>query len=209
MKKILITQRLIENDSYFEVRDCLDINWGKLLKKLNYLPIILPTNTNFKDYFDQFKIDGIILTGGNDLYKISKKSIDLKRDNLEKEIIKYAIEKNIPLLGVCRGMQIIAYLFKETICETENHVAKNHLINLNKDSTYNKNKKLNKKEVNSYHNYGFKKISENFLIVAKSQDGVIEAIEHKKNKIYGVMWHPERNNKFDQDDLNFFKEIFK
>ena len=66
MKIIAITQRLISNQSYFEIREALDIKWGKLLKKSNFIPIILPIEFGYKKYFESIKIDGIILTGGND-----------------------------------------------------------------------------------------------------------------------------------------------
>ena len=42
MKKIAITQRLIDNDSYKEIRETLDINWGKIFLQMNFLPIVLP-----------------------------------------------------------------------------------------------------------------------------------------------------------------------
>ena len=61
MKKILITQRLSLNKSYFEIREAFDIKWGALFKKLNFLPIILPIEFDYKKYFNSINIDGIIL----------------------------------------------------------------------------------------------------------------------------------------------------
>ena len=67
MKKILISQRLISNQNYFEVREALDVKWGALFKKLNFLPVILPIEFGYKKYFETLKIDGIVLTGGGAL----------------------------------------------------------------------------------------------------------------------------------------------
>jgi gamma-glutamyl-gamma-aminobutyrate hydrolase PuuD len=67
MKKIAITQRIIENNSYYEIRECLDIKYAKMFKKLGFLPIVLPIEYDFKLYFQSIKIDGIFLTGGNEV----------------------------------------------------------------------------------------------------------------------------------------------
>ena len=51
MKIIAITQRIISNESYFEIREALDIDWGRLLSNLNFLPIVLPINFEFEQIF--------------------------------------------------------------------------------------------------------------------------------------------------------------
>lgn len=210
MKKILVTQRIEEVNTYKEIRDCLDTNWALFMNKLDYLPILLPSNFDFKRYFNEIKIDGILITGGNDLFIISNKEIDKKRDLLEKETIDYAIKNDIPLLGVCRGMQIIGNYFNQSIEQVKNHVSVNHPIIISRESKYFKASSIStqKKVVNSYHNYGFKNISEDFLVAAKSDDSSIESIEHKNYKIYAIMWHPERNKDFDKDDISYIKSIF-
>ena len=57
---------------------------GALFKKLNFLPIILPIQFDYKKYFNSIKIDGIILSGGNDLNIIHKNSLSFRRDRFEK-----------------------------------------------------------------------------------------------------------------------------
>ena len=102
MKKIALTQRLLINENYFEVREALDVKWGGLFKKLDFLPVILPIEFEYKKYFNSIKIDGIILTGGNDLSALNENDLSIKRDQFEKRIIRYAIKNNIPILGTCR-----------------------------------------------------------------------------------------------------------
>ncbi len=207
MKKIAITQRLILNENYYELREALDVNWSLLFKELNFLPIVLPINYNFKEYFDNINIDGIMLTGGNDLNNINKSKESYQRDNFEKKLIEYAIINNIPVFGVCRGMQIIAEFFGANFIEVDNQVATRGTLKVNKESRYfNILEKLNK--VNSYHNYAIKKLSNDWLISSRNNEDIIKSIEHKKYKIFGQMWHSEREQPFDENELKLIECFF-
>lgn len=208
MKRIAITQRLIENRDYYEVRDALDIRWTQLCKSLDYLPVLLPTYYDFKHYFEMFKIDGIILSSGNDLGSLSNNELSRKRDSFEKELIKFAIRSKIPILGICRGMQIIADFFQSEFEKVDRHIGTKHKLIVSHESKYIKD--LGKLLfVNSYHNYVIKNVSEDFIVPARSEDGAIEAIEHKKYKIFGQMWHPERENPFREVDLKIIQKLFE
>lgn len=207
MIKIAVTQRLILNDSYYEHREALDVNWGLLFKELNFLPIVLPIEYDFKNYFESIDIDGILLTGGNDLNSLNPNDESLKRDNFEKELIKYGIKNDIPIFGVCRGMQIIAEYFGADFVKVENQVAIKHSLKVNKKSKYfNELSKLN--EVNSFHDYAVNNLSNDFIISSKNRDAIIKAIEHKKYKIFGQMWHSEREEPFIEEELNLIKKFF-
>ena len=207
MKKIAITQRLIENVGYFEIRDALDIEWGKLFSSLGYLPILLPTEYDFKKYFEEFEINGIILSGGNDLSSIFPDELSKKRDAFEKELLSFAIKKDIPVLGICRGMLVIAEYFNGEFKKVDGHVGINHKILISDESKFNHDLKYIG-DVNSYHNYSVEKISGDFVISAKSEGGVIEAIEHKKYKIFGQMWHSERQAPLNANELKVIKKLF-
>lgn len=207
MKKIAITSRLIENEDYYEIRESLDIQWGKLCKSLNVLPIILPYEVDFENYFKFMPIDGIILTGGNDLSILSSNELSIKRDQYEKRLLKYAIDKNIPLLGVCRGMQVIANYFEFPLVEVKNQTAIRHKIIVNNESAY--SDILSQiEEVNSFHKFAVKSVSNDFIVSALNETGMIKAIEHKKLNILAHMWHPEREVPFHQNELKLIKEFF-
>ena len=189
------------------MREALDVKWGKLFKKMNFVPIILPIEFQYKKYFDFLKIDGIILTGGNDLNSVNKNNISLKRDNFEKKLIKYAILKNIPIYGMCRGMEVIAEFFGADFKKVKNQVGIRHSLKVNKKSKY--FRKLNKiSTVNSFHNYAINQMPLDLTVSAWSKNGVIKAIEHKKYKIFGQMWHSEREKLFDQNQINLIKNFF-
>ena len=185
------------------------------------IPITLPVLEHFDTNIIRSQInlvDGILIQGGVDvtpsLYgeePVPELDITSKQtDEYILEIIKYAIDRKIPILGICKGMQMINVYFggtlyqdlkyagidgklhkqtKETITETF------HSINVEKNSLLSKiipNKdKLN---VNSYHHQAIKKLGKNIIIDAKADDGVIECIYYNSNNqwILGVQFHPEQ-----------------
>lgn len=207
MKKIAITQRLVLNKTYFEQREALDIKWGLLFQELNFLPIILPIEYGFETYFKAIKIDGIILTGGNDLNSLNPSEESFKRDTFEKALLEYACKNNIPIFGICRGMQIIAEYFGSDFKKVENQIGIRHTLQVNHKSKY--FEELQKiQEVNSFHNYAINNLSDTLITSATDNNGLIKAIEHKKYKVFGQMWHSERENKFDLDDMNLIKSFF-
>jgi len=207
MKKIAITQRLILNESYYELRETLDVNWGLLFEKLDFLPIVLPLKYNFEEYFNNIEIDGILLTGGNDLNSINQSKESYLRDDFEKKLIEYAIINGIPIFGVCRGMQIIAEYFGANFVKVDNQVGTRDTLNIDKNSQYyNILKKL--KKVNSYHNYAIDNLSSDWLVSSQNNEGIIKSIEHKKYKIFGQMWHSERDQPFNENELSLMRFFF-
>ena len=136
--------------------------------------LILPTN--FKDLLSVLNIcDGIVMPGGSDIYKY------------DRFICKYAIDNDVPILGICLGMQIME---EEYLSKTKTlHQGVNHNIITKKGSII--NKVVGDTVVNSRHNECITNTSE-YEVTARSTDGCIEAIEHKTNKFnVGVQWHPE------------------
>ncbi len=168
---------------------------------------LIPYNYNFKKtYLDKIKIDGLILSGGNDLSQFKKKKENIFRDNHEKQILKYCLNKKIPILGICRGFQLISSCYKSKIKRCKNHVRTFHKIILN-ESNYINSKTLH---VNSFHNFCIYKILNKFNIISSHDDKSIEIVEYPAKKILCFMFHPERKN-FSQKTinkyvLNFFKK---
>ena len=167
MKKIAITQRLIKNEAYYEIREALDINYCEFIFDCGFLPIIIPYEIDFKTLFNELKIDGVLLSGGNDLFSCSHNELSKKRDKFEKQLLEHCILNNIPVLGICRGMQIIAEYFGSTFEEVEGEINTRGRIIANKSSKYYDNLK-HIKEVNSYHKFDIKNVSDELLISAKN-----------------------------------------
>lgn len=179
-----ITQRLILNESYYEERECLAKEWGELFNSelfQGFLPLPLSFEIDFSLYKKHLK--AVILSGGNDLNFLNPNAMSKKRDNYETQIIQTCIKEKIPLLGICRGAQMIAHFFKSTIELCENHT-KDHEI-------FFESKSFN---VNSFHNFAITKLGDELMPLCFAQDKTIEAFKHKNEKIYALMWHIERKN---------------
>lgn len=198
MKLILITQRVEIVHKYNERRDCLDQKWSNFILECGFVPLICPNNLVVTEkLLKKVNISGIILSGGNNLLKHGGEAPE--RDILENYLIDYSLKKHLPLIGVCRGMQVIMDYFNMKMVSVENHINKNHTLNY-------KNAQIT---VNSFHSLGAFETSEEFYVDCKSEDGVLEKIKHKTYSIHGIMWHPERNVPFNDNDIRLFKEIFK
>jgi len=206
MKKILVTQRVDVVPAYSERRDAIDQRWANFLISINILPIFCPNNKNYLQALlaDQ-DIQGVIFTGGGSLKKYGGDSVE--RDQMEQYILSWAIESNVPLLGVCRGMQVIQDYFGVKLDIVENHVGVRHKLNVNQGLRLTRFiEKFD--DVNSFHNLGTSQSNKNLLPIATSDDNIIMAVEHPDKKIYGVMWHCERENPFKELDKNLVQHIF-
>ena len=199
MKNILITQGIYKSNKNI-LHTKLDLDWYNYANKLKFNLIPLGYKMNLS-LLKKIKIDGIIFSGGNSLNKKEKKKENLLRDKFEKNLFNYFKKRNLPILGVCRGMQLISDLSNAKLFKTKNHVTKGHDIILNNDEIIN---------VNSYHTFLIKNAPTQFKLLAQHRnDKSIEAMIHKKNKILCLMFHPERKSK-DQLKINkLFKEFFK
>ena len=174
--------------TYIDFVDHYWINYFKIKKKTFFS---IPNMANYKINSLKKRVELIILPGGNDIF--SRDKISKVRLKVEFNLIKYAIKKSIPILGVCRGMQVINLYFKGKQNRVYGHMRTKHKI-------FFKKKIFSKKvqNVNSFHNYGIplKKMSNKLEVIAVDRDENVEIFKHKKKTIYGFMWHPERNKSY-------------
>lgn len=159
--------------------------------------------------------DGVLITGGNDVSpdrygktnEVEKcEDFDIRRDSLEFLMIQFAIRKQIPLLGICRGEQILnvvngGTLYTDIPTDIGNKVVHRitdsvayHMVKIKEGTLLHKICGVNEGEVNSIHHQAADKIASGYQASAFADDGVIEAIEpvNAKSFILGVQWHPER-----------------
>jgi N5-(cytidine 5'-diphosphoramidyl)-L-glutamine hydrolase len=197
-KRILISQRLDDVKEIGERRDNLDIRLGELIWNLGCTPVpVCSKITDVNSYLTELQPDGFVLSGGNDI------GSKLERDHTEKTILSYSIENHIPLMGICRGMQMINNYQGGSLVDVKSHVNCKHYITGRLVGGY-------KREVNSFHKYAINEqtLGNELEIMAKSDDAMIEAIMHKRYHWLGIMWHPERERSVSQEDLQLFKEHF-
>lgn len=148
------------------------------------------TIEEFEDTLDIInKCDGIIFQGGDEFY-----DYDLK-------ILNYTSKNNIPILGICLGMQAMSYFFDGEVEDLPNlnHKSKEkyvHEVIINKDSKLYEILNVDKIKVNSRHKSYVVKTK--LDVSAKSTDNIIEAVEKKDKKFFiGVEWHPENMIAYD------------
>ena len=210
MKKVLVTQRLDQNHSYYEIRQGLDIKLTEYIYACGFMPIIVPFIKDVAEFIKQTKPAGLILSGGNDLTQINPiNNLSIIRDNLELQTIQICDDLQIPILGICRGMQLILSVFDQKFKPLKDHVATRHSIKLKNNSLLS-HYLSGQYVVNSYHNYGLLNCTNKCIeILGRCEhDNSIESIKHKTKNIYGIMWHPEREKKFDENMLHLFKKVF-
>ena len=182
--------------------DFIDHYWINYFKQKKIQFFSIPNINNYKINHSKNKIKLIILPGGNDV--ISNDKISKIRLKVEFNLIKFGLKNNIPILGICRGMQVINLFFKGNQNKIYGHMRKKHKIFFKKNFF---NKKI--LTVNSFHKFGIpiKMMSDKFEVIALDKDENVEIFKHKKKKIYGFMWHPERNKNY--KDLSFIIKKIK
>src|SRR3989338_7293484 len=109
MKTLAVTQR-VDISEENERRDSIDQRWYTFLHASGFLPLLIPNNPDIAcNILKLYKPDGILLTGGNDLPHLGGNVFE--RDKTEIALLEYALNKKLPLLGVCRGMELIQNYF--------------------------------------------------------------------------------------------------
>lgn len=162
--------------------------------------------------------DGLLLTGGTDIYpgRYGKENdtsrcwkTDFKRDSIEVTLIKAALEQKKPILGICRGLQLMnvylggsLYIDLPTDLDTivkhqcENKYECYHDITISEKSLLFEINGQKTGIVNSNHHQGIEQLAEPLIGIANTNDGLIESIQWKnindKPFLLGVQWHPER-----------------
>ena len=159
-------------------------------------------------------INGLLLTGGPDIDPVyygekvhEMTDINADRDELELRVFEWAMEKELPVFGICRGIQVMSVaingsLYQDIPSQFTDHLTHKrmedtdddwHPIKIQQESLLNQITKEDTAEVNSRHHQALKVIGDGFVVTAQSEDGIIEAIEDKSKKfMLGVQYHPER-----------------
>ncbi len=179
-----------------------------------FAPILFPI-LDRTDCMDDIldRIDGIVVQGGIDVSPLTYgenptvESLDfhLTRDQFELKLIEKALERKIPILGICRGLQIINVYFGGTlhqhlsyenaeVIHHRNKVIKEtkHFISTKEGSIV--NRCLGKRPiVNSLHHQGIKDLGRDLIATSHADDGLIESIEYAGDAyLHGVQFHPEQ-----------------
>lgn len=183
-------------------------------------PLIIPATENVDDIESILRrLDALILSGGGDINPLllgqephpTLGSINHKRDLQELLLMRRAADKQLPILGICRGIQVIAAALGGEIyqdisnpqnCPTSKSVLKHsqqaarhvstHSVCIEQGTMLHSIFQTDKLKVNSFHHQAVAVPPRSMRVSALSPDGIIEAIESAEYKsIIGVQWHPE------------------
>ena len=193
MKIVAVSQR---EDYYLErneTRDALDQRLAAFILICGHIPVPVPNalGGTIRDWLTIVHPAAVVLSGGNDIGQCPK------RDDIEDTLLTYAQELHIPVLGVCRGMQMMAHWAGTGLHPVQGHVRTRHLLSGEITG-----------EVNSYHGFSLACCPRDFEVLARSEDDEIEAIRHQSLPWEGWMWHPEREATFAERDIQRLKALF-
>lgn len=203
-----------------------------VMVKHNVVPVIIPILPAKLAKESVTGLDGLIIPGGHDIaadYLGEEPAPGIgstyrPRDESEFTLVKEALTRHLPLLGVCRGIQVINVVLGGTIYQDLQsqypgngllqHTQKTignlptHHVEIDPNSALGKT--LGKQSfVNSRHHQAIRKVAPGLRIVAKAPDGVIEGVENDDASIQAIQWHPENLWQHDPAQEKVFTDFFK
>ncbi len=180
---ILVSCRVDVHGDIGEVRDALDQRLSRLLCDIGAAPILIPNQPSL-DFgaIDRLRPDGLLLSGGNDLCTLGGDRSE--RDETEARLLDDALQRAIPVFGICRGAQLLCERFGGELERVDGHVKTRHAL---LDETGRP-----MREVNSYHQFAIRREPAKWEVLGRTVEGHVEWVRAKDRRVQGVMWHPER-----------------
>lgn len=205
----------------------------KGIERAGGVPIMLPLTGDHKilqKLAEQF--DGFLFTGGHDvspaLYKAEKSAycgeICEERDAMEEYLLQKVIELDKPILGICRGIQILnvvlgGTLYQDLPTEMPSDISHHqnppydrpvHKVTLEKSVPLFELLQKTTLEVNSYHHQAIQRLASKLESMAYSDDGLIEAVYMPEASfVWAVQWHPEFSYAKDESSFRILKEFVR
>ncbi len=193
---ILITQRH-EPNKHGDWIDSLENEYVEFFEsfEMNLVPVS-NTSKNIAEMLSTYKPRGIILSGGESI------GLSKEREKRESQLIDFAVNENIPVLGICRGMQFINVYFGGKLIDIdridktgEYKDIRTHKIKIVNESLGDLLGGNREPSTNSYHEQGILKegLGTDIGVFGVFEGlGLVEGLYHEKYPIAGVQWHPER-----------------
>jgi putative glutamine amidotransferase len=183
-------------------------DYARSVIKAGGLPVHLPLDVDPSEWIEV--LDGVVLTGGADIeperygHDNTDSATEPHRDEIEFALLHGAIERQVPVLGICRGLQVVNVYHGGTLNQ---HVPEHmrvdaaphegvHSVQLEPGTTLH-DVYGDEAVVNSLHHQTIDRVGEGLRVSARADDGTIEAIEMTRAAVVAVQWHPEMMNHAD------------
>lgn len=207
--RLAISQRVEVVASYGERRDALDQAWYRLLAQVGAVAMPVPNAPEtLAAWLAAVQPQGVVLTGGNDLAHLPGASNPApERDTVERGLLEYAQARQLPVLAVCRGAQMMNVFLGGTVSAVEGHITCRHAVSLSDTLA----PLSGLQEVNSFHGWGLRSAELNVSSqsAAVAADDTVEAFFHTALPWIGLLWHPEREAApFIPQDLAVLRHLF-
>lgn len=204
-----VSLRVVGTDGYTETRDAISHDWLRFFSQYEVVPLLIPNvPSGSLALLEIMEVSSLLLVGGNDVAPLDEDEgmlhidgVSRERDITEHAMIEHAVRERLPLLGVCRGMQMLNTYFGgeivrdvSAICgHPEAHVAVSHTVDFI-DAKYQRQFGTSIAQTNSFHRQAVTSstLAAELRPFAVARDGIVEGIYHPELPIVGIQWHPER-----------------
>jgi putative glutamine amidotransferase len=185
------------------------------IKRGGGIPIVLvPVDATLMDHVLD-RIDGLLITGGGDLnperYGAERheavRGVDDERDEFELEVVRRAMDRRLPTMAICRGLQVVNVALGGTLVQDLPSHRGAHGHDITGEGAYEPHSETLIEEdcriasiigpglhrINSIHHQAVEKLGTGLRVVGAAPDGTVEAIEHEDDSwpLIAVQWHPE------------------
>lgn len=218
--RVAVSMRVVSSPVGREIRDALSHDWMRWLSERGYRIFPIP---NLLDdpagYLLDLKVEGLILTGGNDVIPCpgAEDTTSPIRTKTEQNLLATAAKNNIPVLAVCRGLHVVNAFFGGALVDDLRaqtngavaHVAHNHPVRLS--GCFAGLAAAEFIETNSFHKQGvrLRDLAPALSAFAMSPaDDVVEGAVHRTFPLLAVQWHPERPNPASSFDRLLVSRLF-
>lgn len=229
-----LTASSIGDSIYTLERNIIARDYARAIEYAGGTPLLMPHVGDIECINQYLEVlDGLVLSGGGDIDPLlfgqephqNIGSVDRVRDEMELQLTQKALTQDLPILAICRGIQMLnvaaggtiyqdiaAEMPQPTLCHSQSGAGwyASHTIDILSDSHLLQIFGSPTVHVNSFHHQAVREVGEDFIVTARARDNVIETIESPPHRFaLGVQWHPEMMWERHPEALNLFTAFLK